>query len=407
MPNVYNILLHDPEWKGVIGYNEHAACVVKRRLPPFGARAAHLGEWSDEDDGRLALYLATHYRIEPKDNVLLRAVRNAADAASFHPIREFLQGLRWDGSPRLEWWLRAFLRAQPCWYSAEGRALEAPAAGADPPKGAVEYTAAVGVKFLVAAVARVMEPGCKMDNVLILEGEQGRLKSSAMAALFDPWFTDQQIKIGDKDTYEVMRGQWGVELAELDALSKAEVSALKAFFSRSRDRFRLFYGRRAATVARQTVFVGTVNHYQYLRDSSGNRRYWPVRCGEMVALKDLKEERDQLWAEAFALYEKGTPWWVTSDEYVMFQAEAEKRYVGDAWEARIRLFLDGDASKQEAPRDEVTMTQLLGGALGLDASKWTQGEQIRVGVIMERLGWLTVRPRSEGGLRPRVYRRPS
>jgi len=417
LPNLFRILLDHEDWKGIIGYDEFSGVVVKRRKPPFGA-GAEIGEWSDLDDGRLALWLAQQFNLDPKDTMLSRAVMNVADVNRFHPVRDYLVALAWDGVPRLNFWLCAYLGAEPRYYAL----ADEPRLGGTQPAAkflgnkylevkklqaagkVAEYTAAVGAKFMIGAVARVLRAGCKMDNVLILEGVQYLGKSSALSVLAEPWFTDQQIKIGDKDTYEVMRGQWVVELPELDALSRAETASAKAFFSRPVDRFRTFYGRRAAKVSRQCVFAGTVNHYQYFQDSSGNRRYWPVRCTR-VDLEELARERDQLWAEALVRFKADEKWWVLPDEKPMFDAEAEARYVGDAWENRIRRWLED--VDQDGARNEVTMDQLLAGALALDAAKWTRSEQTRVGQLMERIGWGSRgRPQGDGGARLRVYRRP-
>ena len=417
LPNLFRILLDHEDWKGIIGYDEFSGVVVKRRKPPFGA-GAEIGEWSDLDDGRLALWLAQQFNLDPKDTMLSRAVMNVADVNRFHPVRDYLVALAWDGVPRLNFWLCAYLGAEPRYYAL----ADEPRLGGTQPAAKflgnkylevkklqaagklAEYTAAVGAKFMIGAVARVLRAGCKMDNVLILEGVQYLGKSSALSVLAEPWFTDQQIKIGDKDTYEVMRGQWVVELPELDALSRAETASAKAFFSRPVDRFRTFYGRRAAKVSRQCVFAGTVNHYQYFQDSSGNRRYWPVRCTR-VDLEELARERDQLWAEALVRFKADEKWWVLPDEKPMFDAEAEARYVGDAWENRIRRWLED--VDQDGARNEVTMDQLLAGALALDAAKWTRSEQTRVGQLMERIGWGSRgRPQGDGGARLRVYRRP-
>lgn len=409
LPNVYCILTRHPQWKDVIAYDEFAVAVVKRRPPPF-PNGAGKGEWNDLDDGRLHLWLAQNFGIEARDKVIDRAVVNAAEHARFHPVREYLSGLKWDGAQRLREWLQAYLGAESRWYLPKtGEFIDVKRDENNrlpplPPE-AVDYTGLVGKKFLIGAVARVYDPGCKNDCVLLLEGRQGQGKSSAAGVLADPWFTAQQIKIGDKDTYEVMRGQWFVELAELDALSRADVAAAKAFFSRSTDRFRSAYGRRAANVPRQGVFVGTVNHFQYLRDSSGNRRYWPVRCAR-VDLKDLGEERDQLWAEALHRYRAREPWWVMPEERLVFEAEQDARYVGDAWEAKIVSWLEGKGKDQPAPIQSASTTEIMAWALSLEPAKWAQAEQIRIGNIMERIGW--DRRRDTTGARQwRYYRPPS
>jgi putative DNA primase/helicase len=419
LPNLYHILLNHPEWKGVIAYDLFSGTVVKRKAPPFSA-GAEPGEWTDLDDGRLALWLAQQFGLEPKDSMLLRALMNVADANRFHPVREYLAGLSWDGQARLDEWLQTFLGAVPRWYvlrpGAGGRAVaqfltdkrdEVKKLAGEIDGQVVEYTAAVGAKFLIGAVARAMRLDVKMDNVLIMEGVQYLGKSSALKVLGEPWFTDQQIRIGDKDTYEVMRGQWIVELPELDALSKSESSSAKAFFSRSVDRYRSPYGRRAHKVPRQCVFAGTVNHYQYFHDASGNRRYWPVRCIRSD-LGDLAAMKDQLWAEAKARFEQGEKWWVQADEKPMFDSEAEARYIGDAWENMIRSWLEEKVpGSPDGRRNECTMDQVLKLALKLDEGKWSRPEQTRVGQLMERIGWGSRgRPVGEDGARIRVYRRP-
>lgn len=386
LANVYTVLLHHKEWKGVLAIDEFAGMMVKRKLPPF-AHGAELGEWSDVDHGKLALWLAQEIGIEPKDAVIEKAVMNVAQVNHFHPVRDWLRSLTWDGVERLQHWLAAHLGATHAADVPEGMTWDGrPVSCWDDLPADQTYLGKAGSKWLIGAVARVMRPGCKMDNVLILEGTQGIGKSSVFGALAGQWFTDQTIRLGDKDTYEVIRGQWVVELSELDALSKADSSAAKAFFSRSADRYRAFYGRRAATVPRQQVYGGTVNHQQYLRDGSGNRRYWPVRCASTpVNLEELQAEREQLFAEAVHRFDAGEKWWIEPDDRVLFEAEQEARFIGDAWESRIRWWLE--EVTPDGPRDVVSTNEILGGALGLDAARWTHPEQVRVGMIMERIGW--------------------
>ena len=405
LANVHLILTRSEEWRGVVARNEFTGTVVKAQRPPFSA-AAESGDWNDEDDARTALWFSQKGNggasgLDVHDRLIQQAVLNAADAQRFHPVRDYLRGLKWDGVPRAGYWLQAYLGAEPTVTTEIGGKSWRDV------KAEETYPGKVGMKFLIGAVARVMRPGCKVDNVMILEGIQGVGKSSVFAVLAQPWFTDQQIKIGEKDTYEVMRGQWIVELPELDALSKAEASSAKAFFSRSVDRFRMAYGRRAASVPRQCVFGGTVNHYQYLQDPSGNRRYLPVRCAR-ADLEDLAKDRDQLWAEAMALFESGARWWADSAaERAMFEQEQDARYVGDAWEPRILRYVQGlNSEPSQAPREAVTTGELLQHALGLDPSKWTRAEQIRLGFIMERLRWLRKREQV-GGLRQWAYFRPA
>jgi putative DNA primase/helicase len=352
--NAYLILSRDDRWQGVIAFDEFSQQVMKLKAPPFEIGAA-AGPWSDADDSRTMIWLAHHYKVNIEHKTLVRAVKAVADDHPIHPVREYFDGLKWDGKARLESWLHEYLGAQ-----------------------ANEYTCAVGVKFMVGAVARVMRPGCKMDNVMILEGEQGRWKSTALRVLADPWFMDTPFTIGDKDAYLVIRGSLFVELAELDGFSRAESSRAKAFFSSPTDTFVPKYIAWSIKVPRQCVFVGTVNHGTYLKDSTGNRRYWPVRI-EKAAIEDLKRDRDQLWAEAVHLYRDGTRWWVESNEVELFTPEQELRAIGDVYEDKIADYLAG--------KSETTMEQLLSEGLKLEVAKWTPAEQTRVGNVMQSLGW--------------------
>ncbi|HEY2528179.1 MAG TPA: virulence-associated E family protein, partial [Xanthobacteraceae bacterium] len=162
------------------------------------------------------------------------------------------------------------------------------------------YTAAVGTCMLIAAVARIYEPGCKADAVPIFEGKQGLLKSTAIKTMFYPWFTDELADLGSKDAAMQTRGIWGIEISELDAMTRGEVSKIKAFVSRTTDRFRPPYGKRVIESKRSCVFVGSTNSDDYLKDASGARRFQPVDLGVTgdIDIEGLRRDRDLLWAEA-------------------------------------------------------------------------------------------------------------
>jgi len=380
--NVLKILRRDPAWNGVIAKNEFSGQIMKRALPPFDR--AELGEWSDMDDARLELWLAEHYGVRRlPESALQRGVMLAADANWYHEVKEYLQALRWDEKPRLRYWLHAYLGAAQS-----------------------DYAALAGSKYLIGAVARIMRSPdpVKVDNVLILQGPQGAGKSSALKLLFAPWFTDAAFEIGSTDGYQIERGMWCVELAELDSFRRSESSRLKAFFSRDTNRYRSPYGRKPVNVVRQTVFAGSDNHDTIFQDETGNRRYFPVTVG-YIGLDELREDRDQLWAEALHEYKAGVPWWVRVEEIPLFDLEQEQRYVGDAYEDRIRAWLDEpDVDNGGARRERVTTRDLLTSCLHLEVSKWTRPEQQRLGRIMARIDW--VRERAGGGSREWVYVRP-
>lgn len=377
--NVALILENDERWGGVIAEDLFAGRTMKRRATPYGGRA---GEWTDLDDTRTSIWLAEQYGLRVKALTVLEAVAVVAHQNQFHPVREYLQGLKWDGVPRLRSWLVDYLGAK---------------ALAD----REDYPAVMGMRYLVSAVARVMVPGAKADCVLILEGDQGLKKSSALGVLGGDWFMDTPIPLGEKEAYQAIQGMWIIELAELDAFNKVESTKAKSFFGASVDTFRPSYGRRSIRMARQCVFAGTTNQDEYLRDPTGNRRYWPVLCTR-VRLDALREARDQLWAEALHLYGTGEPWWPQDDERVMFEAEQDVRFQGDAWEPRIVKYLEAN------PCETVSSDVLLEKALNLDPGHWGRPEQTRLGQIMHRLSWRRRRmaPAGRGGVRPYAYVRP-
>jgi len=374
LSNVYTILVNHQKWHGVIAYDEFSGQVVKLKPPPFAR--TDLGEWSDMDDLRCTLWMQQTFGFSARQDVVMGAVLLVADLNKYHVVRNYLDGLRWDGAARLDRWLIDLLGA------------------ADIP-----YNAVVARKWLIAAVARIYEPGCKADNVLILEGEQGLYKSTALKVLGGEWFTDAPFRLGDKDAYIVIRGKWLVELAELDSFNKAESTGAKLFFGQYVDRYRTPYGKRAVDVPRQQLFAGTTNSDTYLKDDTGNRRYWPVLV-TLINLEALRLARDQIWAEAVHMYRSGMEWWPTSAEKEMFEEQQEERYVGDAWTSLIRTWLVG--------RSQATMTEILGDCLKLDTVKWTRPEQQRVGRCMSEIGWKRKRDsKSVAGKRDWIYVPPS
>lgn len=381
LDNVVSILRNDPRWAGVIGFDEMGGRVMKLKPPPF--ERGEVGEWMDMDDARLEHWLAISYQLRRlSSDALSKAVLLVADDHRYHEVRDYLEGLKWDGEPRIDTWLFAYLGA------------------ADTP-----YSRAVGAKWLVGAVARAMRPGCKMDNVLILEGAQGVGKSSALKILFSPWFTDAAFEIGSTDGYQIMRGMWGVELAELDSFGRAEASRSKAFFTRGEDRYRNPYGRKPVTIQRTCVFAGSVNHSTYFTDETGNRRYWPVKVadGGVMQLDHLARDRDQLWAEALQRFKQGFEFWVRASEQSLYETEQEARAFGDAYEPRIKRWLNEPGAGEE-PINVVRLDQVMLGALRMEPAKMTPAEQRRVGRIMANLDWK--RERESSGNRDWYYCRP-
>jgi predicted P-loop ATPase len=289
-----------------------------------------------------------------------QAVDFRAEEKAFHPVCDYLNSLRWDGTQRLYSWMHVYLGAE-----------------------LNDYTSGIGRMFLIAMVARVFKPGCKADYMLIFEGPQGARKSTACAILGGKWFSDNlpDIRSSGKDVSQHLNGKWVIEVAEMSALDKAEASALKAFITRNEERYRPSYGRKEVIEPRQCTFIGTTNKTTYLRDETGGRRFWPVLVG-LIKTTMLERDRDQLFAEAVRLYQQGANWWpdqAFEAEYIRPQQDA--RYEADAWEEAIRDWLD----TSKPPK--VTILEVARKALHIETPKVGTADQRRIAAALERVGW--------------------
>jgi len=309
LANAIAAFRHAPEWGGVLAFNEFGFGTVVLKPTPWGI--VPKGEWTDYED-RLAADWLQRQGILVSVEVAGQAVQTAARDRPFHPVRAYLRGLSWDGVERVDRWLTAYVGAAE-----------------------TDYSRAVGSRWLISAVARIFRPGAKADCCLILEGPQGIRKSTALRILAGEHFTDELADLGSKDAAMQTRGVWIIELSELDSLSHSDVARIKAFMSRTTDRFRPPYGMRLVESPRQCVFAGTVNHSTYLRDETGGRRFWPVACGR-IDVDALVRDRDQLWAEAKVGFEAGSVWWLDTAELIQLASDQQvDRYEGDPWEEVI------------------------------------------------------------------------
>ncbi|MDP3263920.1 MAG: VapE family protein [Tabrizicola sp.] len=294
------------------------------------------------------------------------AVRTVAELNRYHPVRDWLAQLPpHDGRPRLDTWLSAYMGAE-----------------------ATPYSRAVGRAFLVAMVARVMQPGCKHDHVLVLGGSQGIGKSTACQILGGAWAGDNMpsIRDGAKEAGLYLKGHWLVELAELAPSRKAEAEDLKAFLSRSTDEIRAPYARRADVLPRQCVFIGTTNETAFLKDASGGRRFWPVTCGAKIDTESLAADREQLFAQALAAFNAGETWHLTPEMERQATIEQESAREEHPWEAQIKGFLDGDDTLERLPRDRVTVSEVLT-QLGIPLERQPGKSSRDAASILKLLGW--------------------
>jgi predicted P-loop ATPase len=295
------------------------------------------------------------YGFLPAQELFEQILIDMAHARRFHPVREYLDGLKWDGTPRLVTWLSYYL-------------------GADESR----YVETVGKAFFIALVARIFKPGCKQDYMLILEGPQGALKSMACEVIAGDWFSDNLPDVRDsKDLSQHLQGKWLIEIGELSALSKAETTTLKAFITRRTERYRPSYGRREVIQPRQCVFIGTTNAECYLKDATGGRRFWPVKANS-INIETLAADRDQLFAEAVQLFKA---------------PEQDARYVADPWQEKIAKFIENKA--------RVTIGMVAAEALFIETARIAMRDSYRIIDVLTSLGWTMTRSNGVRWYKPR------
>jgi predicted P-loop ATPase len=317
----------------------------------------------------------------PKEH-LRDAILIVADQNRFNPLQDWLKGLKWDGCKRLHTWLHRYLGTLN-----------------DP------YHSMVGEMFLRALVRRAMEPGCKADYMLVLEGRQRKLKSTVCEILACGYFSDSLPDLaGDPvRVAQHLRGKLVIEISEMHAFGRAEASRLKQFLSSHTENYTPKYGRFEVHEPRTCVFIGTTNKATYLRDETGGSRFWPVKCGD-INIKALKTDRDQLIAEAFreTIIEKRTWWPEPHDEETIFGPQQDARYQGDAWEQPIAQWdraapdtVDGQSFR--APLDPpYFLAQIAEGALNIKPGLLRKAEEMRLAQVLEFMGWTRAKRTNHG-----------
>lgn len=364
-----------PEWAGRIAYDEFSMRVVLKDDPPWEVQLGAV--WGEHHD-RQALKWLQAKGILVNEQVLSSAVRAVAIHNTINPLKAYLEGLKWDGTKRVGQWLTLYLGVEQS-----------------------AYARAVGERWMISAVARAFRPGCKVDCCLILEGPQDAGKSTALRTLGNGWFTDELDDMGSKDSCLQLLGAWIIELSELTSISRSDVARIKAFMSRTTDRFRPPYGRQLVEQPRRCVFAGTVNHGAYLRDETGARRFWPVECGT-IDLESLGRDRDQLWAESVQRFRDGASWWLDTPELrAAADGEQRVRFESDAWDELIQNWLEAEGLLS------VSLDEILERCLKKDRSLWTQSDKIRISKVLSFNGWERFNAASHGKTLWRYRRVPA
>lgn len=344
--NLNNVVIVLEAEKREFAFDTFSQRVVKENGKP----------WTDADTLELTLDLQRRIgltKMTPQttiDGVVAYARRQERNS-----VTEFLDGLAWDQEQRIaEFFRRAFGAADN------------------------EYTRSASQNFWRSLVARALMPGCKVDTMIVLEGPQGILKSSALQAIVGKaWFAEATESPHAKDFFQGLHGKWLIEIAELDSFGRADVTAVKRVLSCQSDYLRLPYGRVFEDFPRQSIFAGTTNRSDWNRDDTGARRFWPILCS-LIDLAYIREHREQFFAEAVAEVQAGATWWEMPAEATA--AEQEARRMVDPWEELLEQYIAQSEAK------EFVVTDLLGDPLGLDVARMGKPEQMRIATILKRLG---------------------
>lgn len=365
IPNIDNVArLMDGPYKGILWYDTfHAKVFTKWDTDT-------VREWGTPDTYELTRRIQKDMQLSTiSDDIVYKGLTLYGYQNARNEPYEWLESLKWDGTERIKHCM------SDCFGAHENN-----------------YTSEVSQNFWIAMVARVYQPGCKYDNMIVLEGQQGAFKSSALKIIGGKWFTELHESVQNKDFFVGLQGKLLIEIAELDAFSKAETSKIKQVISNQSDRYRAPYERTAQDHPRQCIFVGSTNESQYLKDATGGRRFWPIATG-LIRLDILKEHREQYFAEATHKYKNGASWWKVPEEAIN---EQESRRQSDEWESIIARYIE--------PTTEVQVTDILCDALKIEVGMQGRQEQMRVTHCLRVLGWDRTRER-RSGVQVSVWRR--
>lgn len=375
LANISVVFRLDPAWVTRFWYNE-LSCVVMYNPPvPLGA-PAQTRALRDSDVVRFVGILNEQYNMEVSVENVHHAINLAAEENRINPVGLYLTSLTWDGVPRIDTWLQNYMGVQ------------------DTP-----LARKMGRKWLIASVARALDPGCKADAMLIVKGPQNAGKSTAFRALAgSDWFNDTPFEMDSKDRFDFLRGVWVYEIAELTNFTRADANALKGFLSSQDDKYRPAYGRTVVTYPRRVIFCGTTNEDQFLMDSTGTRRFWVVESGPVVDVDGIKRERDQLWAEAVHAYRQSEEYWLDRSDDAVRADESQKHTLHDPLLNAVAAFC-ADVNNDQFTADT------LWRRLVDDKKSPSSGDARRISKLVKEVGTHTYGRYTAGGTQVRGYYR--
>lgn len=377
--NVLVAMGYSPQTFGAFVYDEFLGAVHVTRDIPHLPHVTAPFEWQDDLHWMAVASWLNRHGLKPGKDIVCDAVRALADGRRMNSAREYFEGLSWDGEPRLAGWLARYLGAT----------------------GSADYLSRVGAWFLMGVAARACQPGAKQDYTLVLVMKQGVGKTTVAEALAvkPHWFTDRVSALGSKDSLMELRGRLVVEMAELEVFRKSEVETQKAFLTSTVDKYRAPYGRSILSYPRTCCFIGTTNEETFLHDLTGNRRFWPVKCGEDIDVRALRRDLDQLYAEAFHHWRGGERYWPSREDNPIMEGEQEAYRVVSPLEEMLAGFV-----LTSPPREEFTSDEAYG-HLNAHDSKVRGLMSKQVMALLRKWGYSSrvVRRGKDG--RPTVWRR--
>ena len=366
--NAALLLTRHKEWERCLEYNEFSDTVSWVIDPPEGEFCPKRNtRLKDEHAIYMQLWFGRNMGITFPAPVMYTAAVVAAKAKTVHPLRDWLNSLIWDLKPRIDTWLYDYFGAQK-----------------------KEIISCMGKWWLISSIARIFEPGCQVDYVLVLEGHQGEGKTKACRILGGQYYLGSMRGVDENYIGMRIQGVWIIEIAEMETFRSATKDKVKAFITQTEDVYKVPYDRSFTRRPRQCVFIATTDEFVYLDDPE-NRRYWPVRVNK-IDIDGLKKNRDQLFAEAVFRYKAGEKWFPEIEHKEVLVEEQEERIIGDAWEQDVIRFLMASGN------GPVTTVDILI-RLGFDKSKIEKRHQMRLGDLLRRLGWEPFRMSTVGRMR--------